>query len=147
MGSFSRQRRNSRAGSANVMNDCPAARSFSADGWSDAVAVRNDLRYLNRRRFYLSGEPALAQWARCRLEVRNAQQAYITGSRPFSRAHRASLHDGAIDYALDLLTVVLPQFAGGRRSYNHHKTLLRVTEELRAVRAIPGELARVAGNR
>jgi hypothetical protein len=66
-----------------------------------------------------------------------------------ARSHekKPSPDHGAIDEVLDLLTVVLAQFAGRRGSYDHDKTFLRVAEELRAECAIPGELARVAGNR
>src|SRR6185369_5165647 len=56
-------------------------------------------------------------------------------------------HHGAVDDVLDLLTIVLPKFAGRRRSHDDDKALLRIAEELRAVGAIPGELAGIARNR
>src|SRR4051812_7174407 len=72
-------------------------------------------------------------------------------SRPwFNRPHGRqppSPHHRAIDDVLDLLTVVLSQFAGSRGSDHDDEPLLRIAEELRAVGAIPGELAGIAGNR
>src|SRR5438034_9513657 len=55
-------------------------------------------------------------------------------------------HHGAVDDVLDLLAIVLPKFARRRRSHDD-KALLRVAEELRAIGAIPGELAGIARNR
>src|SRR6185312_221372 len=64
------------------------------------------------------------------------------------RATNFSLpHHGAVDDVLDLLTIVLPKFAGRRRSHDDDKALLRVAEELRAIGAIPGELAGITRNR
>src|SRR5436190_1592507 len=56
-------------------------------------------------------------------------------------------HHAAVDDVLDLLAIVLPKFAGRRRSYDDDQALLRVAEELRAIGAIPGELAGIARNR
>src|SRR5437867_13284001 len=56
-------------------------------------------------------------------------------------------HHGAVDDVLDLLAIVLPKFARRRRSHDDDKALLRVAEELRAIGAIPGELAGIPRNR
>jgi hypothetical protein len=61
-----------------------------------------------------------------------------------SGGRASSLHHCAIDDVLDLLTVVFPKLARRRRSHDNHEPLLRVTEELRPIGAIPSELTRVA---
>src|SRR4029079_4047748 len=57
------------------------------------------------------------------------------------------LHHRAVDDVLHLLSIVFSKFAGRRRSHDDDKTLLRIAEELRAIRAVPGELAGIARNR
>jgi hypothetical protein len=58
-----------------------------------------------------------------------------------------SPNHSTIHEVLDLLAVVLSEFAGCRRAHHHDKTLLRIAEKLRAIGAIPGELTRVTGDR
>src|SRR5690242_14010268 len=57
------------------------------------------------------------------------------------------LHHRSVDDVLHLLAIVLSKLARCRRSHHNDKALLRVAEELRAVGAIPGELAGIARHR
>jgi len=66
--------------------------------------------------------------------------AHATQSHPLP--HHRSIHD-----VLDLLPVIFPHFAGRRRADHHDEALLGIAEELRAVGAIPGELAGIARHR
>src|SRR6267154_5209520 len=58
-----------------------------------------------------------------------------------------SPHHGAVDDVLNLLAIILPELTGRRGSDHHDEALLRIAEKLRAVGAVPGELAGVAGDR